>query len=194
MIRIVRANKEHLNEISEIFVECFYNRFKCFECDKNKLIKLFKHIFILSKFYVVLMDDRVIGICGVSDGNSTIKFKKFLFCYHLGFKLGNRVYKYLKIILEDKDYAFEMDDKCGLIEYLGIKEEYRNKGIGSTLVNHVIYDNNYVRYIAKVADNNSALSFFEKLYFEEFDREKASEKERIDIGVNDYLYMICEKR
>ena len=114
-------------------------------------------------------------------------------CYYFGLNKGRRIYRYLKIILEEKDYAFEMDDLCGLIEYVGVKENYRNKGIGSTLINHIIYDNNYIRYIVKVGDTNRAVSLFERLGFEEFDRQSASTKEKKDLNINDYLYMIGEK-
>ena len=193
MIRIARATKEYVSEISELFVECFYDMFKSFVSDKNKLIKAFKHIFIFDRFYVAFSEDEVIGIGAVSDGSSTIKINKFKLCYYLGINNGKRAYKYLKTILEEKDYAFEMDSLCGLLEYIGVREKYRNKGIGSTLVNHIMYDNSYIRYIAKVGDTSKALNLFKKIGFEEFDREKASEKEKIDLGVNDYLYMIYAK-
>ena len=80
--------------------------------------------------------------------------KKFKLCFYLGLKKGKRLYKYLKTVLEEKDYAFEMDELCGLIEYLIIRENYRRQGIGFVFINHIMYDNEYVRYIAKVGDNN----------------------------------------
>lgn len=193
MIRIVRAAKKYVSEISELFVECFYDLFISFNIDKKELVKAFKHIFIIDRFYVVLLDNEVIGISSVSDGTSTIKFSKMKLCYYFGLNKGRRIYRYLKIILEEKDYAFEMDDLCGLIEYVGVKENYRNKGIGSTLINHIIYDNNYIRYIVKVGDTNRAVNLFERLGFEEFDRQSASTKEKKDLNINDYLYMIGEK-
>lgn len=194
MIRIVRATREYLDEVSELFVDSFYDMFESLISDKNKLIKAFKHIFILSKFYVVLLDNEVIGIGAVSDGSSTIKFNKLKLCYYLGLKDGKRIYKYLKTILQEKDYSFEMDSLCGLLEYVAVKYNYRNKGIGYTLINHIIHDNSYVRYIAKVGDTNRALKLFERIGFEEFDKQKASEKEKVDLGVSNYLYMIYAKR
>lgn len=193
MIRIVKATRKQVNDISTLFVECFYDVFKSFNVGKHKLVKAFEHIFDIDKFYVVLLDNEVVAIGAVSDGSSTIKFNKFKLCFYLGLQEGKRIYKYLKTVLEEKDYAFEMDSLCGLLEYIGVKEEYRNKGIGSTLVNHIIHDNNYIRYIAKVGDTNKALSLFERIGFEEFDKQKASEKEKIDLGLNDYLYMIYSK-
>lgn len=194
MIRIVKARKENISDISKLFVEGFYDYFKSFETNKDRLIKAFKHSFILDNYYVVLLDDNVIGIGAVSDGRFTVKFNKYKLCYYLGVGLGKRIYKYLKVIFENKDYAFEMDDKCGLLEYLVVKEEYRNNGIGNVFINHLIHDNDYIRYIAKIGDNNRALHLFERIGFEEFDRERASEKERIYMGINDYLYMICLKK
>lgn len=195
MIRIIKANKCYIKEMSKLFVDSFYDVFKSFTSDKNRLVKAFRHIFILDKFYIVLKNEELIGMGAVSKGDSTIKFNKFKLCFYFGLKKGKRIHKYLKTILEEKDYAFEMDELCGLIEYLIIKESYRKMGIGFTLINHIIYDNKYVRYIAKVGNNNyNTLRLLEKIDFEEFDRESATRKEKEEIGVDYYLYMIGERK
>lgn len=197
MIQIVRANKLNKNfrvEMSELFVCSFFDLFSSFGIDKNKLIKSFKHIFNIDCFYVVLRDGELIGLGAYCDGNSSIKFNKFKLCGCLGFKKGKILHAYLNSIIVKRDYSFEMDSKCGMIEFVCVKEEYRNKKIGFTLVNHIIHDNNYVRYLAKVGDNNySAKKLFENIGFEEFDRDIATKKEKEDVGVNEYLYLIYQK-
>jgi len=196
MIRIVKANiinKNIREDISFLFVDSFYDYFKSFNLEKDKLYKTFEHCFDLNKFYVVLLNEEVIGIGACSDGSSSISFKKNDFCTHLGNKMGERLYEYLKIIFEERDYAFEIDEKCGMIEFVAIKENYRNKKIGYILTNHIICDNEYHRYLAKVGDNNlSARKILDNIGFEVFDEESATGKEKEDIGVNNYFYMICE--
>ena len=195
MIKIVRANRLNKNikvNLSKLFVDSFYSYF-AFINNKEKLYKAFKHIFNLNNFYVVLLDDEVIGMGACCDGESSIKFNKSILCLNLGIKDGKRIYDYLKVIFEERDYAFEMDKECGMIEFIAIEEMYRNKKIGYTLVNHMMCDNEYVRYLAKIGDNNhSARKVFENIGCEVFDEESATSKEKEEIGIDNYLYMICE--
>ena len=49
------------------------------------------------------------------------------------------------------------------------------------------------RYLAKVGDtNSSARKMLDNIGLEIFDEEAATGKEKEDVGVNKYLYMICE--
>ena len=195
MIKIVRANRLNKNikvNLSKLFVDSFYSYF-AFINNKEKLYKAFKHIFDLNNFYVVLLDDEVIGMGACCDGESSIKFNKSILCLSLGIKDGKRIYDYLKVIFEDRDYSFDIDKECGMIEFVAVKEMYRNKKIGYTLINHMMCDNGYKRYLAKVGDNNhSARKVLENIGCEVFDEESATGKEKEEIGINNYLYMICE--
>lgn len=196
MIRIVKANKvDNINrEMSVLFVDSFYDYFKSFCFSKEKLYRVCENIFYLDKFYVTLLNNELIGIGACCDGSSSIKFKKYSIYRNLGIKEGKRLYKYLKIVFEDRDYSFDMDEACGMIEFVAVRENYRNKKIGYTLVNHMMCDNDYKRYLAKVGDtNSSARKMLDNIGLEIFDEETVTGKEREDVGVNKYLYMICEK-
>lgn len=197
MIQVVRANKLNngiRKDISKLFVSSFYDMFSSFCNDKNKLERAFNHIFDLSLFYVVLLDKEVIGIGACSDGSSSIHFNKFKLCRYLGFKRGNNMYKYLKSVLEDKNYEFDIDSECGLIEYVAVNTKYLNSNVGYTLVNHIMHDNKYIRYLAKVANNNyRGIGLFEKIGFEEFHITSPSSREMIDLGVTNYIYYIYSK-
>ena len=197
MIRIVKASLLKRNiqkQMSKIFVDCYYNYFKRFCTDKEKLYKIFKNSFNLNMFYCVLLDDMLIGFSSISDGFvSPIKLNRFKMYYYLGLSLGKRMYKYLKTIFIDRDYAFEIDSECAMLEFISIKEDYRNKKIGYTLVNHVMCDNEYKRYLAKVGDNNiSARKILNNIGFELFDEESATGLEKEELGISNYLYMICD--
>ena len=199
MIKIVKAKKINVNiknEMSKLFVDSFFDYFRTFSEDKKKLYRCFKNIFILNKFYVVMLDKELVGMGACGNGvDSTIRFKKSNFIFNLGFSKGKRAYKYFKIIMEERDYAFEVDEECGMIEFVAVKEEYRNKKIGFTLINHMMCDNKYKRYLAKVGDNNySARKVLENINFEEFDVEQSKIKEKEDVGVENYLYMICANK
>ena len=197
MIQIIKASKcsKMVNyEMSKLFVYSFFDLFSSFCNDKVKLSKAFKHIFDMDKFYVVLLDGEVIGIGSVSDGSSTINFSKFKLCRYLGLKTGKNIFNYLTNIIVKRDYDFDMDNECGMVEFIAVKEQYRNKKVGYTLVNHIMCDNKYVRYLAKVPDNNySGKNLFEKIGFEEFHLEEATNKEKVDTGVDNYIYMIYQK-
>ena len=39
----------------------FYNYFKSFDIDKGRLVKALRHSFIIDKYYVVLLDNEVLG-------------------------------------------------------------------------------------------------------------------------------------
>ena len=197
MIQIVKANKVKKNikeEMSKLFVCSFFDVFRAICDNKEKLVKVFRHIFDMDCFYVVLLNDEVVGMGAVSDGSSSINFNKFKFYRYFGLKKGKNIYNHLNNLLVERDYDFEMDEMCGMIEFLAVKEEYRNKKIGFTFVNHVMQDNKYIRYLARVADNNhSALALFENIGFEEFHKEEASEYEKKNLGVSNCLYMIYQK-
>lgn len=196
MIKIVRANKlSNKNKllINKIFIDSFYDYFKSFCDDKSKLYKIFKNVLNIDKYYAVLLDDTAVAIGGIGKGESTLILKKSKFVLNLGFDKGNRAFKYFNLIFQERDYAFEMDDMCAMIEFIAVDEEYRNKNIGYTLINHIMFDNEYERYMVKVANNNSnAISLVEKAGFEEFDVEKSKVKETEDVGVDHYCFMIRE--
>lgn len=198
VIKVVRANeiKNIKTEMSKLFIDSFYDYFKNFNLNTKRLCRSFKNAFDMSKFYVVMFDNELIGIGACGNGvESTIKLKRIDFLFNLGFSKGNRAYKYFKLIFEERDYAFEIDECCGMIEFVAIKENYRNKRIGFTLINHMMCDNKYERYLAKVGDNNySARKVLDNIEFEVFDEEKAKTKEKEDVGVETYFYMICENK
>lgn len=193
MIRIVKARNSDRENMIDLFIECFKYIFVSFTSDYDRLKKTIKHIFIIKRFYVAKVNDEIVGMVGVSDGSSCVKFNKFKFIYYYGFSLGLRMYKYLKCLLEEKDYAFEIDEHCGFLEYLCIKENYRNQNIALTLMNHSMLDSKYRRYLVKVANNNYvALKLLDKIGFEVFDEESATSKEKKENGIEKYYYMIIE--
>ena len=195
MIRIIKANllkKKQRKEMIKVFVDSYFNYFEFFCNNRSKLYKVFNNCFCLDKFYCALLDNEVISLGACGNGLvSSIKVKKFnMYCY-LGLSIGKRLYKFLKTIFIDRDYAFEIDNECGMIEFVAVKEEYRNKKIGYTLINHIMRDNDYKRYLTKIGDNNViARKTFDTIGFEVFDEESATGIEKKELGINHYLYMI----
>lgn len=197
MIRIQKANllgKNKRKQMIKLFVDSYYHYFSFYCSDKNKLYKAFHNCFCFEKFYCALLDNEVIGIGACSDGFcSSIKLNKFRMYCSLGVSLGKSMYKYLRMIFIDKDYAFEIDNECGMLEFITVNEVYRDKKIGYTLTNHIMCDNDYKRYLAKIADNNSsARKILDNIGFEIFDEESATGLEKKNLNINNYLYMICD--
>ena len=57
-----------------------------------------------------------------------------------------------------------------------------------------MHDNEYERYLVKVANNNyRAKRLFDDIGFEEFDEEQATIMEKEDMGVDYYSYLIYQK-
>ena len=59
-------------EISRIFVEGFYEWFKYFSKDKNKLTAAFSDAFVWEKFYVAMENGKIIGIAALTNGIETV--------------------------------------------------------------------------------------------------------------------------
>ena len=75
-------------EISRIFVEGFYEWFKYFSKDKNKLTAAFSDAFVWEKFYVAMENGKIIGIAALTNGIETVVItNKKTLRKHLGFML-----------------------------------------------------------------------------------------------------------
>ncbi len=73
------------HEISNIFVDGFYEWIKFFSKDKDVLKKVFAHMFNLDAFYVAIIDGQVTGfasICNEHINNITLNRKELQ--KHLG--------------------------------------------------------------------------------------------------------------
>ncbi|MFT4143703.1 MAG: N-acetyltransferase [Mobilitalea sp.] len=191
-IKIVKANETEGNikkQISEIFVEGFWQWLKYFSKDKTRLINAFEHIFQLDSFYVAILDEKVVGITACTNGKKPcVHLQAKVLRKNLGFVAGSIAASVLRKELENHPYPFELEPTTGSIEFVATHMDYRGKGVASTLIEEIIKNNEYKEFVLEVADTNTnAVKLYEKLGFVEIKRVKMHNSKRS--GINFLVYM-----
>ena len=176
-------------QISQIFVEGFYQWLKFFSKDKEKLINAFKHIFNLDVIYVAVIDDKIAGMTACNDGKEkTIHFNKKELKEYLGFLMGNITYYVLRKEFITKTYPFPITVGMGSIEFVATSTDHRSKGVATSIMKHIFENTSFKDYVLEVADTNTnAVNLYTKLGYKEFMRIK--EKHSKQSGINYLVYM-----
>ena len=173
-------------QLSRIFVEGFYTWLKHFSKDKDKLAKVFAHIFKLEYFYAAHENGTIMAMTACTQGFPPIELKKDVFVELLGFFRGRFAYFMLKKHMIRNSYPFNLAKTTGSIEFVTTAREHQGKGIARELITFIMEDNPYTSYVLEVADTNAgAVHLYTKLGFKEMMRMKAPKRS----GVNFYLYM-----
>ncbi len=191
-IKIVKANEIEGNvkqQISEIFVEGFWQWLKYFAKDKTKLANAFEHIFQLDSFYVALLDEKVVGITACTNGKkSCVHLQAKVLRKNLGLVVGSIAASVLGKEFENHPYPFELEPTTGSIEFVATHKDYRGRGVAVALIEEIIKKNAYKEFVLEVADTNTnAVKLYEKLGFVEIKRVKMSNSKRS--GINYLVYM-----
>ena len=191
-IDFIKASKlqfDPLPQMGKIFVDGFYELgLKFISNDKAKLARGLSHIFQLDDFYVVIDGGKIAALTGCYDGKSPIiiMFNKKIMRKEMGFFLGSFAYLMLNKVMGGHKYPFEFTPQTGAIEFVAVSEDYRGRGIGGDLINHIMENETYAEYVLEVADNNTpAVKLYKKLGFVEFMRTPAPKRS----GFSEYVYM-----
>lgn len=189
-----KASNLHSNArlaISRIFVEGFYEWFKYFSNDKNKLISAFSDAFVWEKFYAAMENGKVVGIAALTNGvepvvitnNKTLR-------KHLGFIKGSITKFFLKKEFEEHSYPFDICEDTDLIEFVAVDKDHRGKNIAGQLLHYIVQNSPKNRFVLEVASSNaSAIRAYEKFGFVEFFTTNLSPKEQKYAGFEKYIYM-----
>ena len=173
-------------QLSRIFVEGFYLWIKQVCKDKEKLIEVFTHAFILKNFYIAAETETVTAMAACTQGIAPIELNRRVFTSVLGVLRGNIVYFILKRHMIRSSYPFTLSPKTGSIEFVATAPEFRQRGIARELLTFIMKNCLYDSYVLEVADTNAnAVYLYESLGFKEIRREKAPRRS----GVNFFLYM-----
>jgi len=177
-------------QMSHIFVEGFYTWIKHICKDKEKLTKLFTHMFDLEQFILALEGQQVAAMAACTNGTSPVRLSRNVFTQVLGPMRGNISYIILRRHMMNNSLPFTISPKTGVIEFVATAPEFRNQGVGYTLLTNMMAALPYNSYMLEVADNNiGAMRLYAKLGFKEFKRVKAPKRTR----VNEFIYMRCPK-
>ena len=180
---------EQKYEVSKIFSEGFYQWFKYFSKDIERLSRAFEDCFIWEKFYFAVIESRVCGMAAINDGKSpSVRLSQRKMIKNLGFFKGCLAYFILKSMFENHKYPFPVSEGTGSIEFVAVSEKFRRQGVASNLLKHIIGITNQEKYILEVADTNTAaVLLYKKLGFEII--YSVREKNPKRSGINNYLYM-----
>jgi len=194
MVEIKRASdfdKDVRNEMTEMFVDGFGQWLTFFSKDRGKLIDTFNHIFLLDNFFIAFENEKVVGMVGCTESNkSTIRLDKREFIKNLGFFKGIISYYILKKAFSKQTPGADIG--IGSIECVATSQEYRGRGIATTIINHIFEESDYNEFILEVADTNiPAMNLYKKIGFEEYARIK--QKFAKQSGVNYLVYLIHKK-
>lgn len=191
-MKIIRASEfgnGARTEISEIFVDGFYQWLNFFSADKEKLSKAFQHMFNLEVFYVAVIDGEIAGITACTDGKvPSVQLVNKELKKHLGFFRGTIAYFILKREFEEKQYPFKIEKDMGMVEFVATSTKYRGQGVATAIINYIFSVTTYDSYALEVADTNTnAVNLYKKIGFVEFARVKQKYSKKS--GVNNLVYM-----
>ena len=174
-MRIIKASElgESIREkLCELYINSFYeDGLKTFAKDKTKLYKAWNHTFILDNFFVATIEDDIAGMIGFmrKDGYC-MKLSLFKFIRYLGLFWGAIAYIMVK---KDLKESHKIHEDSLMIEFLGVSENHRKKGVATALFHKIFTELDYQSYVLKVADNNNlAFELYKKLGFIETHRVK----------------------
>lgn len=186
---IKRACEAYRNEMSQIFVDGFYQWLKYFSKNKTKLNKTFAHMFQTDVFYIAVIDNQIAAIAACSTNTiPSVRLKYSPFVKHLGFLMGSITYVILKKEFENKQYPFQFPENMGAIEFVATSINYRGQGVATKLLQSIINSTSYNEYVLEVADTNTyAIKLYKKLGFIEFMRIPQKHGARSD--VHNLVYM-----
>ncbi len=184
-----KATKEIKPQISQIFVEGFYQWLRFFSKDKVKLTNAFAHMFNTDCFFIAAENGSVTGIAAcVAKGQRCVRLKKSEFREHLGLIRGSIAYTLLHKEFEVKEYPVLISEGTGTVEFVAVAPEYRGKGIAAGLIKHIFTVTNFQEYILEVADTNTAaVNLYKRLGFSDILR--VPQKHTKQSGINELVYM-----
>ena len=178
-------------EISRIFVEGFYEWFKYFSKDKNKLISAFSDAFVWERFYVAIENGKIVGMAALTNGKEAVVItNKKTLRKHLGIIRGSIAKFFLKKEFEKHSYPFDMCADTDSIEFVAVEKEHRGKNIAGQLMHYIVQNSSKNRFVLEVASSNTpAIRAYEKFGFVEFFTTNLSPKEQKYAGFEKYIYM-----
>lgn len=156
-------------QMSEIFVDGFYQWLCYFTKDKQKLARAMRHIFNLDVFYLAIDDDGdVLGMAAChAEGPPTVRLEGAEFRKHLGFFRGGFAYWILKKEFVDKQYPCPVAG-MGLVEFVAVSARHRGQGVATRMLGDIFAATHNREYLLEVADTNApAVKTYEKLGFRE---------------------------
>jgi len=185
-------------EISQLFVDAFgkdiFAQILKMKNGRESLIAASAHMFALEHAYLALIDGEPAGIVAcVPQNGAFIKIRKREFIKHFGLITGFMIaYQFGRAFKSplSKIPDAQATSKTATIELVATNEQYRGKGIATSLLNYVHALPEYDSYVLEVFDTNTnAYELYKRLGYKEIHRQKASKLAQKGLGLNYFLYL-----
>lgn len=182
-MNVRRANKKDIDDLTLLIGEGFLHLFKHMTQDLKIIRQLLKKSLIIEHFYVLEVDNRIIGTLAISPRHSrSAKINSKQLRHLFGMVKGSLVSFFLK-----NELMKPIDAQC-FIEYVVIMKEYQGKGYSKVLINEVIKQSHCQQFVLDVtSDNEKAYQLYKSLGFKEIKRIK--ERFSKQAGFDERIYM-----
>ena len=165
-----KANENDTTQIARTIAFSFDQDFSGLIKDMERIARFLENGVDADRFIVAEYDGKIIGITGCADraGRALSPAKKD--CRkHLGFIRGSIAYK---VLYEESFGLLNYPATTGVIDFVGVLEEARGKGIAKAMLEKTVESNpQYSEFILNVKDNNDrAIRVYERFGFVEYER------------------------
>lgn len=151
--QVRKAKESDRFNIARTIANSFKKEFSILTKDMERIAHAFEHGIDISRFFVTEQDDKIIGIIACTDCTGrAVKVNKKECTKHLGFIWGLICFK---IFSNEFMFPLKYPITTGYIEFVGVLERARGKGIAKEMLNEIInYNSQYNEFILDVYDVN----------------------------------------
>ena len=168
-IRLAEENDRR--QIAELIAEGFERDFSVLTKDSSKVANAMENGIEISRFYVAIEDDRVVGIAAVYD-NKKRAMKRDIDTYMKNFGWFGGMVACIDLKREFEKPLHCPDDTCYL-QFGAVKKEYRRRGIITAMLHYLLENTNYREHTFDVISiNQHAKEGYEKVGFRVYGQAK----------------------
>ena len=184
---LAELGQDGLRQATEVFVDGFFQSLQFFSKDRARLVRALEHALVKERFFVALMDGKVLGIFAFSAGRlRAFRLDRDVLRKELGWLKGSLFHAFVRQELEK---PLGLKDRQCYFEEVATAEAARGKGVATRLHDHLHAVLDFDEYILEVVDTNTAaVRLYEKLGYAEFKR-KQQRWFRKQAGFNARIYM-----
>lgn len=188
VIPMREAERDVSREVANVFVDGYEKDLAFLSNNREKLMEAFQKMICPDVFFFATLEGEVVGILACSNNQKRgMTIDKTILRNVFGYVKGSIAYHFMK---DEFNKKLSYQDDTGYIECVATTSKTRGKGVSTSLMNYVLENENYHRYVLEVVDTNEiAYGLYKKLGFTEFERKK--EKFSKVKGFKYRVYMEC---
>jgi ribosomal protein S18 acetylase RimI-like enzyme len=171
VIPMREAERDVSREVANVFVDGYEKDLAFLSNNREKLMEAFQKMICPDVFFFATLEGEVVGILACSNNQKRgMTIDKTILRNVFGYVKGSIAYHFMK---DEFNKKLSYQDDTGYIECVATTSKTRGKGVSTSLMNYVLENENYHRYVLEVVDTNEiAYQLYKKLGFTEFERKK----------------------